>query len=121
MVAFAVEGITSFSVAPVRFITFTGFSLFILGIFAGLYALWQKWSGHTMEGWTSIIISIWLLGGIQLVAIGTIGEYIGKIFTEVKARPRYAIDIDLFSKPMLEMRKQDPDIGKDFSVPDTFR
>lgn len=101
MLSFAIDGITSFTVIPIRFITLLGFVLFLLGVLAGGYALYQKLNGVTTEGWTSLMISIWFIGGLQLVAIGTIGEYIGKIFTEVKSRPKYSVDIDLFTQPML--------------------
>ncbi|HWO96584.1 MAG TPA: glycosyltransferase family 2 protein [Bacillus sp. (in: firmicutes)] len=100
MLSFALDGITSFSVAPIRFITSLGFSLFFLSIIAGGYALIQKMLGYTNAGWTSLIISIWLIGGLQLMGIGMIGEYIGKIFMEVKGRPKYAIDIDLYNDPL---------------------
>lgn len=100
MLSFALDGMTSFSVAPIRFITFLGFSLFFLSIIAGAYALIQKMLGYTNAGWTSLIISIWLIGGLQLMGIGMIGEYIGKIFMEVKGRPKYAIDIDLYNDPL---------------------
>lgn len=98
MLSFAFDGITSFSVAPIRFITFLGFFLFLLGGITGSYALLQKVIGNTNAGWTSLIISIWFIGGLQLMGIGIIGEYIGKIFTEVKNRPRYTVDIDLYSE-----------------------
>lgn len=100
MLSFALDGLTSFSVVPIRFITSLGFSLFVLSIIAGAYALIQKMLGYTNAGWTSLIISIWLIGGLQLVGIGIIGEYIGKIFMEVKGRPKYAIDIDLYNDPL---------------------
>ncbi|WP_078411701.1 glycosyltransferase family 2 protein [Priestia abyssalis] len=100
MLSFALDGMTSFSVVPIRFITSLGFFLFFLSIMAGAYALTQKMLGYTNAGWTSLIISIWLIGGLQLMGIGMIGEYIGKIFMEVKGRPKYAIDIDLYNDPL---------------------
>lgn len=100
MLSFALDGMTSFSVVPIRFITSLGFFLFFLSIMAGAYALIQKMLGYTNAGWTSLIISIWLIGGLQLMGIGIIGEYIGKIFMEVKGRPKYAIDIDLYNDPL---------------------
>ncbi|MFX3624000.1 MAG: glycosyltransferase family 2 protein [Ectobacillus sp.] len=97
MLAFAFDGITSFSVAPIRWITMLGFLFFFSsGIFGG-YAAIQRLIGYTTPGWTSLIISIWLIGGIQLMGIGLIGEYIGKIYKEVKCRPRYAIETDLYA------------------------
>ncbi|GIN68195.1 MULTISPECIES: glycosyltransferase family 2 protein [Bacillus] len=98
MLSFAFHGITSFSVAPIRFFTFIGFFLFFLSGIAGIYAIIQKMLGYTNAGWASLIISIWFLGGLQLMGIGIIGEYIGTIFTEVKNRPKYAVDIDLYTE-----------------------
>lgn len=98
MLSFAVNGIASFSVAPIRFVTFLGFALLAVSAVAGAYALLQKWLGNANAGWTSLMLSIWFLGGLQLLGIGVIGEYIGKIFVEVKRRPKYAVDIDLYSK-----------------------
>jgi glycosyltransferase involved in cell wall biosynthesis len=97
MLAFAFDGITSFSVAPIRFVTFLGFLSVIFSAIAGGYALIQKISGHTESGWTSLIISIWFVGGLQLLGIGIIGEYIGKTYHEVKRRPRYIIETDILS------------------------
>lgn len=97
MLSFAFDGIASFSVAPIRFVTSLGFILLMMSIVAGTYALIQKWIGEPNAGWTSLMISIWFLGGLQLLGIGIIGEYIGKIFVEVKRRPKYAVEIDLYS------------------------
>jgi polyisoprenyl-phosphate glycosyltransferase len=97
MLAFAFDGITSFSVAPIRFVSFLGFLAVIVSFLAGGYALVQKILGHTESGWPSLIISIWFIGGLQLLGIGIIGEYIGKIYNEVKRRPRYAVEIDTFT------------------------
>ncbi|OIK09388.1 glycosyltransferase [Bacillus sp. MUM 116] len=96
MLAFAFDGITSFSIAPIRIITILGISLFILSIFTSLYTVIEKILGHTISGWTSIMLSIWFIGGFQLMGIGLIGEYIGKIFNEVKKRPKYIIDVNHF-------------------------
>ncbi|TYR80532.1 glycosyltransferase family 2 protein [Priestia megaterium] len=104
MLSFAWNGVTSFSVTPIRFITFLGFFLFFLSGIAGAYALIQKSFGDTSNGWTSLILSIWFLGGIQLVGIGIIGEYIGKVFMEVKKRPKYAIDIDLYTESLGQLQ-----------------
>ncbi|MBX4163296.1 MULTISPECIES: glycosyltransferase family 2 protein [Priestia] len=98
MVSFAFNGLTSFSVVPIRAFTFLGCLLFFISVITGGYAFIQKLLGNTSIGWTSLIISIWLLGAIQLISIGVIGEYIGKIFIEVKKRPPYAIDIDLYTE-----------------------
>ncbi|MBT2258956.1 glycosyltransferase family 2 protein [Priestia megaterium] len=98
MVSFAFNGLTSFSVVPIRAFTFLGCVLFFISVMTGCYAFIQKLLGNTSIGWTSLIISIWLLGAIQLISIGVVGEYIGKIFMEVKKRPPYAVDIDLYTE-----------------------
>lgn len=92
MLAFAFDGITSFSVSPIRIVSVLGIVSCFISIVAGLYALVQKIMGHTVAGWTSIVWSIWFIGGLQLMGIGLIGEYIGKIYKEVKNRPRYIIE-----------------------------
>lgn len=97
MIAFAFDGITSFSVTPIRMISLIGFVSFFISLLFGGYFLFLKFTGHTQTGWTSLIISIWFLGGLQLIAFGLIGEYIGKIYKETKRRPRYIVDLDLFN------------------------
>ncbi|MGM0876419.1 MAG: glycosyltransferase family 2 protein [Bacillota bacterium] len=92
MIAFSLDGITSFSVTPIRLVTITGVVFAFLSVLAGLYAIASKLSGNTVSGWTSIILSIWFIGGIQLMSLGLIGEYIGKIYKETKQRPRYFIE-----------------------------
>jgi len=92
MLAFAFDGITSFSVKPIRFITGLGFLIFAASLLALLYLLALKLMGRTVQGWTTLMGSIWLIGGIQLLCLGIIGEYIGKIYKEVKHRPRFIID-----------------------------
>lgn len=92
MLAFAFDGITSFSIKPIRLITVLGFIIFVLSILALLYSLIVKFVGNTDIGWTSLICSIWLIGGIQLLSLGVIGEYIGKIYFEAKARPKYFVE-----------------------------
>ncbi|MCO7128362.1 glycosyltransferase family 2 protein [Sporolactobacillus shoreicorticis] len=92
MLNFAVDGITSFSVAPIRMVTYLGGMVAGIGVLIGIYALIQHFIGHVVTGWTSMILSIWMIGGMQLTAIGVIGEYIGKIFKETKHRPRYIIE-----------------------------
>lgn len=98
MLSFAFDGITSFSIVPIRFITVIGFLSFFISSLAGIYALIVKFLGHADSGWTSIIISIWLIGGLLLMSVGLIGEYIGKIYEETKDRPRFSIETDLYSK-----------------------
>ena len=97
MLAFAWDGITSFSIKPIRIITGLGFSIFVLSLVALIYSLFVKFFGHTEIGWTSLTISIWMIGGIQLLSLGVIGEYIGKIYNETKHRPRFIIQDTLIS------------------------
>jgi hypothetical protein len=92
MLAFAIDGITSFSVKPLRLITTVGFVIFIVSLFMLLWALIAWLTGNTVAGWTSMLGSIWLIGGIQLLSLGVIGEYVGKIYNESKHRPRFIID-----------------------------
>lgn len=98
MLAFAFDGITSFSVIPIRLITIIGFLSFFISSIAGIYALVVKFLGHAQSGWTSLIISIWFIGGLLLMSMGLIGEYIGKIYAETKHRPRFAIETDLYTE-----------------------
>ncbi|OSS42405.1 Glycosyltransferase [Desulfurella amilsii] len=93
MLAFAFEGITSFSVMPLRFITVLGIIVFLLSILMGFYIVFVKFFGHSVvPGWASVVIPIYLLGGLTIFSIGVAGEYIGKIYKEVKARPRFIVD-----------------------------
>jgi len=92
MLSFAFEGITSFSIKPIKYITAAGFLMFLLSLIILVYAILQKIRGEAVTGWTSLTISIWFIGGLQLVALGLIGEYIGKIYKEVKRRPLYFIE-----------------------------
>ena len=92
MLNFALDGITSFSVKPLRLITAAGLVFMLSSIIAIIYALSAFASGHVFPGWTSLLISVWFIGGAILTAIGIIGEYVGKIYKEVKRRPRYFIE-----------------------------
>ncbi len=92
MIALAVEGVTSFSVQPLKIISRLGILLAFLSLAGLVYALISKISGSAVSGWTTIILSIWFLGGLQLLCIGVVGTYIGRIYSEVKARPRYIIE-----------------------------
>ena len=92
MRAFAIDGITSFSVKPLRLITTVGVIIFMISLLMLLYTLVSWIAGHAVLGWTSTLASIWLIGGIQLLSLGVIGEYTGKIYNESKARPRFIID-----------------------------
>ena len=95
MLAFAFDGITSFSIKPIRLILNMGIVFSVLSFFVLLYCLIQKITGNVVEGWTFIVCSIWLIAGIQLISLGVIGEYIGKIYNETKRRPRYIIEKEL--------------------------
>jgi len=97
MLAFALDGITSFSVTPIRFVLLVGCLSFFVSLIFGAYFLSLKFFGSTETGWTSLITSIWLIGGLQLIGLGLVGEYIGKIYKETKRRPKYNVDIDLFN------------------------
>ena len=92
MLAFAFDGITSFSVKPMRLILFLGAVIFALSLVVLVWALIARLNGRAVSGWTSLMCSIWMIGGIQLLSLGVIGEYIGKIYAESKARPRYIIE-----------------------------
>ena len=92
MLAFATDGITSFSIKPIRMITTCGFLIFLVSIAILIYSLVVHFFGETVWGWTSTIVSIWAIGGLQLLAIGIVGEYIGKIYLETKARPKFIIE-----------------------------
>lgn len=92
MLAFAFDGITSFSVRPIRYITILGFLIFAVSLGFTAYTLCVKFFGYTVVGWSTLAASIWILGGLQLLALGIIGEYIGRIYFEVKDRPKYIIE-----------------------------
>lgn len=92
MLTFAFNGITSFSMKPIRMILNIGFILFFISIVMVIWSFVGKLLGSTVVGWTSLMISIWMIGGIQLISIGFVGEYIGKIYEETKKRPRYIIE-----------------------------
>ncbi len=91
MLAFSVDGITSFSAKPLRWIFMIGLGLLVTDIAVAVYVLCSYFGGDTISGWSSIMLSIWFLGSLILMAIGVVGEYVGKVFTEVKARPRFNI------------------------------
>ena len=92
MLAFAFDGITSFSIKPIRLVTIVGFLVFLVSVGMIIYTIVQNCLGNTQAGWSSLMCSIWFLSGLQIMALGIVGEYIGKIYTEVKARPKYVID-----------------------------
>ena len=92
MLAFAIDGITSFSVRPLRLISIVGLSFMLVALAVIFYGLVAWLCGRTIQGWTSLLVSLWFIGGALLVALGVIGEYVGKIYAEVKRRPRYFIE-----------------------------
>lgn len=92
MLALAFNGISSFSIKPISLITGLGALIIFLSVCAAIYALISYFLGNVQPGWTSLILSIWFLGGVQLLCIGLIGQYIGKIYIESKHRPRYNIE-----------------------------
>lgn len=100
MLHFALDGITSFSIAPIQLILVLGILTTSISILMMIYVCIAKMLGHVITGWASLMISIWLLGGIQLISVSVIGEYVGKIFTEVKHRPRYNIEDENYSDKM---------------------
>lgn len=95
MISFALDGITSFSVKPLKLISNLGILISILSVAGLAYALISHFTGNTVSGWTAIVCSIWLLGGLQMLSLGVVGGYIGKVYNEVKARPRYRIEAHL--------------------------
>jgi glycosyltransferase involved in cell wall biosynthesis len=97
MLQFAFEGITSFSIKPIRLITFFGVLIFTLSIAMSIYCLIRYFTGQTIAGWASIFCSLWAIGGLILFSIGIVGEYIGKIYLETKHRPRYHVEHFLFN------------------------
>ena len=92
MIAFAMEGITSMSNRPIRFILILGMLCALLGLIMAIYTIARAIGGHTVAGWASLMMSIWLLGGLQLMSLGLIGEYVGKIYMETKRRPKFILE-----------------------------
>lgn len=97
MIHFALDGITSFSIVPIHLILYLGILTVVISFGCMIYTLVEKALGHVITGWSSLMISIWFLGGIQLISISVIGEYIGKIFSEVKHRPRFNIEKETYT------------------------
>lgn len=95
MLSFAWEGITSLSVQPIKLITRLGTLMFCVSLVMLIWFLIRHFTGHTVQGWSSLAVSIWAIGGLELLAIGVVGEYIGKIYLETKGRPRYLAEIVL--------------------------
>lgn len=98
MIKFAMDGITSFSIVPIKLIMGLGFFIVFVSLVLLIYSFVQKIQGHVIQGWSSLMISIWALGGVQLISISVIGEYVGKIFNEVKQRPRFTVERDIYSE-----------------------
>lgn len=98
MLSFAFDGITSFSIKPIRIVWTLGVLVSFIAVLAEIYTLCARFFGVSVTGWSSLMISIWFLGGVQLISVGVIGEYIGKIYKEVKHRPRYIIEKGLEDK-----------------------
>jgi hypothetical protein len=92
MLAFAFDGITSFSIKPINLIINIGFFISFVSVIALIWSVCVKFFGNSEAGWSSLMASIWLIGGIQLISIGVIGEYVGKMYKETKHRPRYIIE-----------------------------
>jgi hypothetical protein len=93
MIGLALDAVTSFSVVPLRLITGIGFVVFLLSCGMGAWTLWVRlFTTRAVPGWTSTLLPIYLLGGIQILCVGIIGEYLGKVYQETKARPRYIIE-----------------------------
>ena len=95
MISFAWDGITSFSTKPIRFLLILGFIIFIISLGVTIYCFIRKIMGNTVTGWTFLACSIWLIGGIQMISLGIIGEYIGKTYSETKRRKRFIISRNL--------------------------
>ena len=106
MLAFAWDGITSFSVKPMKLVLNTGIVIFIISILMIIYSIVRKLTGQTVSGWTFTVCSIWLIAGIQMLSIGIVGQYIGKIYSEVKQRPRYIISRNLIEEKNKNEKKR---------------
>ena len=92
MLSFAIEGITSLSTKPIKLITGLGFFIFFVSIVVLVYSLIRFFTGHTIPGWTTTVLSVWAIGGLMMISLGVIGEYVGKIYLETKNRPRFIIE-----------------------------
>lgn len=92
MLAFAIEGITSLSTKPIRLITGMGFLIFLISIAILIYSVVRHFMGATIVGWTTLMVSVWAIGGLILLSLGIVGEYVGKIYLETKKRPRFIVE-----------------------------
>jgi len=102
MLSFAVEGITSLSTKPIKLITGLGFFIFFVSIIVLIYSLGRYFTGHTIPGWTTTVLSVWAIGGLIMISLGVIGEYVGKIYLESKNRPRFIIESYVGDKEDME-------------------
>lgn len=102
MLSFAVEGITSLSTKPIKLITGLGFFIFFVSIVVLIYSLGRYFTGHTIPGWTTTVLSVWAIGGLIMISLGVIGEYVGKIYLESKNRPRFIIESYVGDKEDME-------------------
>ena len=107
MLSFAIEGITSLSTKPIRMITFLGFFIFLVSIGILIYSLVRHFMGATIVGWTTLMVSVWGIGGLILRSLGVVGEYIGKIYLETKARPRFIVEQFLDEAAQREKNEND--------------
>ena len=99
MLKFAFDGITSFSTLPLKFATWTGYATAILAVLYLVYVLVEKLLGYTVQGWTTIMVAMLFMGSVQLICLGILGEYLGRVFNEVKPRPMYVIEEVLTADP----------------------
>lgn len=127
MLSFAIDGVTSFSVRPLKWITLSGFVFMGIALLAIFYSLVAYLWGKTITGWTSLIVSLWFIGGAILISCGIIGEYVGKIYQEVKRRPRFLVEKEILpapnpapepQKPTSEPQNPSPEAQKPASEPD---
>ena len=107
MLSFAIEGITSLSTKPIRMITFLGFFIFLVSIGILIYSLVRHFMGATIVGWTTLMVSVWGIGGLILLSLGVVGEYIGKLYLETKARPRFIVEQFLDEAAQREKNEND--------------
>lgn len=96
MIALSIDGVTSFTAKPMRWIFMVGLILLVIDVAVALWVFISYFMHETISGWSSLMLSIWFLGSLMLMGLGIVGEYIGKIYTEVKHRPRYALRDKLF-------------------------
>ena len=106
MLNFAVDGITSFSIKPIQLITLMGFVTMCISIVLIIQTIIEYYQGKTVPGWASSYISTWFIGSVQLISLGIVGEYIGKIYLEAKHRPRYHIESFLWKESRDEENKE---------------